>query len=799
MTKKILITIIFSLVIFFSKTKTFATVIWTGTPNYEGDSITAGGGASSNENIYSSIVAATTFSNVNNTAVSGSSIRDVIYRRFVNSPTINDLQPLSLLIGTNDLLNSSSPYKFNKIAEGLRVVIANHFLNSFTSVADSSITKEGSWSSLQPYEFSFPSKSSLKGLGDSYYSSTAGDKLLFSINGDNLVVGCYGLDSVYNYGRFRVLVDGIDKGTYDPNGKSDDWYYSVLGGYTAAPLTPNVFIVYGLGSGNHDVEIDVLDDKETDFDYIGTMSSNNTKPVIVGHILKSTDAGYILGGGHSSDSDVDTANALIDSVVSSFSDNGYPVLVAHTENFFNKENTVDGLHPNDLGHNEVAQAWLSQITPIPSTPGNINFSVYPSSGVINNPSTVFVVSSDIPFDGTQTVTISDDTNDGVFTPSTGSSGIGSVTVTPANNSTSFTFTYTPRSSGSRTINLSNSLWYWPNPDPISYDVSDGHFIVFSKYSNAGVVNTESGNFTIYTPAYFDGTQTVTISDDTNDGVFTPSTGSSGIGSVTVTPANNSSYFTFTYKPKSGGLKTISVGNSYGWEVRQDQSINYYSIIVPSSVVAVAGDGKAQVNFSAVDPYNNTSVVGYTVSSIPAGGIDIDAGSTTLSHTITGLTNGIPYRFIVTTTDSNFNSAQSLPSNQITLGQSVVYNNSGGGGGGGGAIYSLIQSGISVPIITYMIGTSTASTTNLNGNSPLSQLFSFKRTLKLTMKGDDVKALQIYLNTHGYTIVPSGPGSKDHETNIFGYATKAAVIKFQKANKIVPASGIVGPLTIGKMK
>ena len=121
------------------------------------------------------------------------------------------------------------------------------------------------------------------------------------------------------------------------------------------------------------------------------------------------------------------------------------------------------------------------------------------------------------------------------------------------------------------------------------------------------------------------------------------------------------------------------------------------------------------------------------------------------------------------------------------------------GGGGGLISQVVQSGTSIPIITYMIGTSTASTTNLNGNSPLSQLFSFKRTLKLTMKGDDVKALQIYLNTHGYTIVPSGPGSKDHETNIFGYATKAAVIKFQKANKIVPASGIVGPLTIGKIK
>jgi peptidoglycan hydrolase-like protein with peptidoglycan-binding domain len=58
----------------------------------------------------------------------------------------------------------------------------------------------------------------------------------------------------------------------------------------------------------------------------------------------------------------------------------------------------------------------------------------------------------------------------------------------------------------------------------------------------------------------------------------------------------------------------------------------------------------------------------------------------------------------------------------------------------------------------------------------------------------VLALQKYLNAHGYTVATSGPGSVGNETTTFGPATKAALIKFQKANNITPASGYFGPLT-----
>jgi hypothetical protein len=84
--------------------------------------------------------------------------------------------------------------------------------------------------------------------------------------------------------------------------------------------------------------------------------------------------------------------------------------------------------------------------------------------------------------------------------------------------------------------------------------------------------------------------------------------------------------------------------------------------------------------------------------------------------------------------------------------------------------------------------------NINNSVNAPTLPVFNRVLKLKMIGDDVKALQNYLNTHGYPVATTGPGSLGHETTLFGLLTKKAVIKFQLANKLV-GDGIVGPKTM----
>jgi len=72
--------------------------------------------------------------------------------------------------------------------------------------------------------------------------------------------------------------------------------------------------------------------------------------------------------------------------------------------------------------------------------------------------------------------------------------------------------------------------------------------------------------------------------------------------------------------------------------------------------------------------------------------------------------------------------------------------------------------------------------------------ALSRNLSLSMSGDDVRALQKVLNARGFTIAATGSGSPGSETNYFGSATQAAVIKLQTALGIAPAAGFVGPLT-----
>ena len=158
------------------------------------------------------------------------------------------------------------------------------------------------------------------------------------------------------------------------------------------------------------------------------------------------------------------------------------------------------------------------------------------------------------------------------------------------------------------------------------------------------------------------------------------------------------------------------------------------------------------------------------------------GMGSFSKSITGLTCATTYHYnafainpagTATTSDATFITA-SCP---VSGGGSSV-------GGGTGSVSSQTAAQFFGITISPIVAPATA---------PAAQNFTFTRTLIAGQSGTDVKALQKYLNARGFIVSTKGPGSKGNETMFFGAATKAALIKFQRSNKI-SASGFFGPIT-----
>lgn len=76
-------------------------------------------------------------------------------------------------------------------------------------------------------------------------------------------------------------------------------------------------------------------------------------------------------------------------------------------------------------------------------------------------------------------------------------------------------------------------------------------------------------------------------------------------------------------------------------------------------------------------------------------------------------------------------------------------------------------------------------------TPISSNFKFSNNLSLNMIHPDVRELQKYLNTHGFVIASSGPGSPGKETNYFGSLTKKTLIRFQEshATEVLKPTGL----------
>ncbi|KKS44617.1 MAG: NHL repeat containing protein [candidate division CPR1 bacterium GW2011_GWA2_42_17] len=74
---------------------------------------------------------------------------------------------------------------------------------------------------------------------------------------------------------------------------------------------------------------------------------------------------------------------------------------------------------------------------------------------------------------------------------------------------------------------------------------------------------------------------------------------------------------------------------------------------------------------------------------------------------------------------------------------------------------------------------------------------FQRDLFVGSVGDDVKALQQFLNSKGFKVAEFRSGSSGKETTYFGLLTKNALLRWQSSNNLIP-TGILGAISRGMM-
>jgi len=201
------------------------------------------------------------------------------------------------------------------------------------------------------------------------------------------------------------------------------------------------------------------------------------------------------------------------------------------------------------------------------------------------------------------------------------------------------------------------------------------------------------------------------------------------------------------------------------------------------------------NVTITMTYTDSQVSGFSESSLVISYWDASANQwkplsttvNTVTNTLTAVTNHFTYFAIlgekVTTTTTT-----TTPVSQMTRDQ-------------------LLAEVARIQAIINQLMAQLAAMTGTSAITGVPSTFSFTKTLQFGATGDDVKYLQLILNSSADTrIASTGVGSSGHETTYFGALTKAAAVKFQEkyASQVLTplglssGTGLVGSATRAKL-
>ncbi len=209
------------------------------------------------------------------------------------------------------------------------------------------------------------------------------------------------------------------------------------------------------------------------------------------------------------------------------------------------------------------------------------------------------------------------------------------------------------------------------------------------------------------------------------------------------------------------------------QVTQNVTINASAPAQPVAPIGSAGNATGTVTITA--PNNGGSAItGYVVTCTPAGGTDTQANMTTLSHLITGLTNGTPYTCTVVATNGIGSSPASPPSNAFTPSLAPVAPAFTSPATLGGltvgvamAQFNITATGVPTPTITagaapsglvFTSGGANSGTANITGTPTAAGTFSYMITAASTTLPNATQNLMITIAKGTRTINFAGPAT-----------------------------------------
>jgi hypothetical protein len=324
---------------------------------------------------------------------------------------------------------------------------------------------------------------------------------------------------------------------------------------------------------------------------------------------------------------------------------------------------------------------------------------------------------------------------------------------------------------------------------IENSYSSGHAAMTGSGVAGGFVAMFAAGDDMFSNNYWD-SETSGFADDSNFAGYTMHATSTSAMKDQYTFINSSWDFASVWGQDN------SINDGYPYLYYQSTASTAPVITTVHAIPSRVHRADAHYDFTVSDACNAQATV-VNVSPVSEASVlisDTTNPSGTKTAAVSGMVTGSTYSFSFTCVDRNGNVSNSLSVGPFTVvADSESLNptptpsttNSGGPTFGGSTSERFAPMTKRIVPVT-PLATSTATTTPK----------VFTRDLYVGSVGPDVKSLQQYLNGKGFLVAKTGPGSIGKETTRFGFGTKAALIKFQKANGILPATGGFGPRTRG---